>query len=98
MDDALVAKMKAKSVFVTPNLSTSEAGTYTARPAWLDDPVLAETASDDAIRKVAGVYLARSGITNAAAPRRAAESYARQQRSLARLNAAGVSIALGDDT
>src|SRR5262245_30984727 len=41
MDDALVARMKATRMFVTPNLSTSEAGTYTEKPAWLDDPVLA---------------------------------------------------------
>src|SRR5204862_3843558 len=41
MDAALVARMKAKKMFVTPNLSTSEAGTYTNKPAWLDDPPLA---------------------------------------------------------
>jgi imidazolonepropionase-like amidohydrolase len=95
MDDRLVKMMARKRVFVTPNLGTSEAGTYTGRPAWLDDAALAETASADAIAKVAGVYAARV----AAGPRTAAvESYTRQQRSLARLNAAGVPIALGDDT
>jgi imidazolonepropionase-like amidohydrolase len=45
MDDALVARMKARRMFVTPNLSTSEAGTYTGTPAWLDDRLLAECAS-----------------------------------------------------
>jgi imidazolonepropionase-like amidohydrolase len=95
MDDALVTKMKAKQVFVTPNLSTSEAGTYTGKPAWLDEPALAETAGSDLLAKVAGVYAARAG----GQPRTAASSsYSRQQRSLARLNAAGVTIALGDDT
>jgi imidazolonepropionase-like amidohydrolase len=95
MDAALVARMKAKHVFVTPNLSTSEAGTYTNTPAWLDDPVLADSASPVMIKKTADVYAARAG----GAPRTAATaSYQKQMRSLARLNAAGVTIALGDDT
>jgi imidazolonepropionase-like amidohydrolase len=95
MDDALVARMKAKRMFVTPNLSTSEAGTYANKPAWLDDPLLAESASSAMITKVADVYAARAG----GQPRTAAvASYQKQQRSLARLNAAGVTIALGDDT
>jgi imidazolonepropionase-like amidohydrolase len=95
MDDALVARMKARRMFVTPNLSTSEAGTYTNKPAWLDDPLLAESASPAMIRKVADVYAARAG----GQPRTAAViSYQKQQRSVARLNAAGVTIALGDDT
>jgi imidazolonepropionase-like amidohydrolase len=95
MDDALVKRMKAKHVFVTPNLSTSEAGTYTNTPAWLDDPLLAESATPAMIGKVADVYRARAG----GAPRTAATtSYQKQQRSMARLAAAGVTIALGDDT
>jgi imidazolonepropionase-like amidohydrolase len=95
MDDALVARMKAKRMFVTPNLSTSEAGTYTGKPAWLDDPFLAETASPATIKKAADVSAARAG----GPPRTAATaSYVGQQHSLARLNAAGVTIALGDDT
>jgi len=97
MDDTLVRRMKEKNVFVTPNLSTSEAGTYTDKPAWIDDPALAESATSDMIRMVADTYAARRGA--GAVPRQAAvTSYTRQQRSLARLNAAGVSIALGDDT
>jgi imidazolonepropionase-like amidohydrolase len=87
--------MKEKHVFITPNLATSEAGTYTMKPAWLDDPVLAETATPAMLEKVARVYAARA---TAAAPRTAQLSYAKQQRSVARLSAAGVSIALGDDT
>src|SRR5207253_1688503 len=52
-------------------------------------------ASPATIKKVADVYAARAG----GAPRTAAvTSYQKQQRSLARLNAAGVTIALGDDT
>jgi imidazolonepropionase-like amidohydrolase len=95
MDDALVARMKAKRMFVTPNLSTSEAGTYTDKPLWLDDPLLAESATPAMIKKVADVYAARAGGQARTA---ATASYQKQQRSVARLNAAGVTIALGDDT
>jgi len=95
MDAALVERMKAKHVFVTPNLSTSEAGTYTNMPAWLDDPLLAESATPAMIGKTADVYAARAG----GPPRTTAiASYQKQQRSVARLAAAGVTIALGDDT
>ena len=95
MDDALAAAMKAKHVFITPNLSTSEAGTYANKPSWLDDPFLAESATPAMIGKVADVYTARAG----GQPRTAATtSYEKQLRSIAKLNAAGVTIALGDDT
>jgi imidazolonepropionase-like amidohydrolase len=98
MDDALVAKMKARQMFVTPNLSTSEAGTYTGKPAWLDDPLLAESASPEMIRKTADDFASRTARTGGAPRTAATASYQKQQRSLARLNAAGVTIALGDDT
>jgi imidazolonepropionase-like amidohydrolase len=95
MDDALVKTMKAKHVFVTPNLSTSEAGTYANKPSWLDDAFLAESATPAMLKKVADIYAARAG----GQPRTAAmASYLKQQHSVARLNAAGVTIALGDDT
>ncbi|MET0212139.1 MAG: amidohydrolase family protein [Vicinamibacterales bacterium] len=101
MDDALVRMMKEKRVFVTPNLGTSEAGMYVGNPAWLDDPRLAETATPAMIRKVAEVYDARAASRrtfDTAVSTPAVASYFRQQRSLAKLNAAGVPIALGDDS
>ncbi len=99
MDGALVKMMKDRHVFVTPNLSTSEGGTYTRKPAWLDDSLLAETATPEMIKKATDVYAAREARgAGGAAPPAAVSSYAKQQRSLAKLNAAGVSIALGDDT
>ena len=95
MDDALVQAMKAQHMFVTPNLSTSEAGTYTRKPAWLDDPFLAESATPAMVQKVADAYAARAAGQPRTGP---TASYVKQQHSLARLNAAGVPIALGDDT
>jgi imidazolonepropionase-like amidohydrolase len=98
MDDALVKRMKDTGVFVTPNLATSEAGTYSGAPQWLRDPSLAETATPEMIKKVTDTYAARAATSSNGAPRPAVVSYQKQQRSLARLNAAGVTIALGDDT
>ena len=76
----------------TPNLSTSEAGTYSNAPAWLGDPFLAETAAAATIKKVSDVYTARAGAGSRTA---AVSSFEKQLRSLARLNAAGVTIAPG---
>ncbi len=101
MDDALVQMMKEKRVFVTPNLGTGEAATFAGKPAWLDDPRLAETAAPEAIKKAADLYASRGaarGSSSAPTARPGATWYARQQRSLAKLNAAGVPIALGDDS
>ena len=60
----------------------------------LDDPMLAETITPDVIKRLGDTFANR----NPAALARSRESNAAQQRSLAKLNAAGVTIALGDDT
>src|SRR6266516_786480 len=94
MDDPLIGLMKERRVFVTPNLSISERATYAERPAWLDDPFLAESVTRDVIKRLSDTFLNR----NIAALARSRDSYAKQQRSLKKLNAAGVTIALGDDS
>jgi imidazolonepropionase-like amidohydrolase len=86
--------MAKKRVFVTLNLGQARRAPTPGQPAWLDDPCF-ESAPSDSIERSAGVYASRA----AAGPRVAAsESYTKQKRSLAKLNAAGVPIALGDDT
>jgi len=95
MDAPLVQRMKDQHVFVTPNLGGSEAATYTATPGWLADPRLAETTSVDERTKVARVFESRA---SRGTPTNALSSFTKQQRSLERLNAAGVPIALGDDS
>ena len=84
-------------MFVTPNLGTSEAATYTAEARLAGRSAARRDAPRPAmIKKIADVYAARA--------RRAARRGRRQSRtpgssaSVARLNAAGVTIALGDDT
>jgi imidazolonepropionase-like amidohydrolase len=94
MDDRLIALMKERRVFVTPNLSLSERATYAEKPPWLDDPFLAATVSRDVIRRLSDTFVNRQP----AALTRARDSYEKQQRSLAKLISAGVTIALGDDS
>jgi imidazolonepropionase-like amidohydrolase len=94
MDDALVARMKQKNVFVTPNLAIAGRNIASQQPPWFDDPILAEVYSADVIRRV------RDGAANRSpnAGGNARNSYDMQLSSLARLNKAGVTIALGDDS
>ncbi len=99
MDDALVARMRQKHVYITPNLSINGRGIATQQPPWFDDPILAQVFSP------AAIALARpSQNQNANAGRgrgnaaNQPSSYEMQIRSLTKLNRAGVTIALGDDS
>jgi imidazolonepropionase-like amidohydrolase len=103
MDDALVTRMKEKNVYITPNLAIDGRGAALQNPPWYDDPILAEVYSPARIatarprptpNAVAGSGNAASAAPNANQP----TSYEMQIRSLTKLNKAGVTIALGDDT
>jgi imidazolonepropionase-like amidohydrolase len=99
MDDALVAKMKQRNVYITPNLSIGGRGAASQQPPWYDDPLLAEVFSPAAIARVrpnanAGGRGGRGNAPNPGQP----SSYEMQIRSLTKLNRSGVTIALGDDT
>jgi imidazolonepropionase-like amidohydrolase len=94
MDDALVARMKAKNVYITPNLAIGGRGAALQNPPFYDDPLLAEVFSPAAIAPVRPNPNPQRGNPAPAA----ATSYDFQCRSLAKLSKAGVTIALGDDT
>ena len=94
MDPALVAEMARRGVFVMPNLGVSERGRHTSAPAWLAEPLLAETVSPEVRDRAAGAFARRA--PGAAA--RAGASYAAMERSLGRLAAAGVPLVLGSDS
>ena len=100
MDDGLVARMKQKNVYITPNLSINGRGIAT-QPPWFDDPILAEVFTPAAI---ALARLAQNQNTTAGRGRGSAtnpnqpSSYEMQIRSLTKLAKAGVTIALGDDS
>lgn len=51
-DDALVARMKEKNVYITPNLGIGGRGAALQNPPWYDDPLLAEVYSPAAIALV----------------------------------------------
>ena len=92
MDDALAARMKAKNVFATPNLNGAGRGVLT--PRWFDDPLLAETVAPTVLNRVRAANAGRGDGPSETARR----SWDVQAESLARLNRAGVTIALGDDS
>jgi imidazolonepropionase-like amidohydrolase len=96
MSDALIASMLAHNVYAMPNIGAPERGIHTAPPAWFDEPYLAgllrDTEPAEVIARVRNSFAGRDPAT--AARNRA--NYAILQRSLARLNAAGV--ILGCDT
>jgi imidazolonepropionase-like amidohydrolase len=92
-DDELVALVKSRNIFVMPNLAISENGAHASPPAWLADPLLRETSPADVIARVGESF----GRRTPDAVARAQRTYATMQRTLARLNAAGVTIVLGTD-
>jgi imidazolonepropionase-like amidohydrolase len=98
MDDALVARMKEKNVYITPNLAIGGRNAAAEQPPWYDDPLLAEVYSPAAIARVRPNPNAQGRGRGNAPPPGQPTSYEMQVRSLTKLNKAGVTIALGDDT
>jgi imidazolonepropionase-like amidohydrolase len=99
MDEALVASIVRRNVYVMPNLSGAERGTYSEPPHWLKegDPLmrlLQETVAPEVIQRMKDSY----AKVDAGAVERSRERYAILQRSLAKLGAAGARIILGSDT
>src|SRR5580704_8350104 len=98
MSDALIASMLAHNVYAMPNIGAPERGIHTAPPVWFDEPYLAGLLRDtEPAEVIARVRNSFAGRDPAAAARNRA-NYAILERSLARLNAAGVRIILGSDT
>jgi imidazolonepropionase-like amidohydrolase len=98
MDDALVAAIVRRNVYVMPNLSP-ERNTYAELPRWLKDgdPLLAllrQSTPAAVIDRMTKSYENR----DLAAVERTRTQYAILQRSLAKLARAGAKIVLGSDT
>jgi imidazolonepropionase-like amidohydrolase len=98
MSDALIASMLAHEVYAMPNIGAPERGIHTAPPAWFEEPYLAgllrDTVAAEVIARIRNSFTGRDAATAA----RNKANYAILQRSLAKLNAAGVRIILGSDT
>lgn len=93
VDEELVGLMKQHGIAQMPNIAISENGIYAAPPAWLDAPLLRDVEPAAVIDRVRSSYARRSPEAVA----RAKATYAMMERSLARLEAAGVPIVLGTD-
>ncbi len=99
MDDALVAAIVKRNVYVMANISGSERGTYAQLPPWLSegDPMLAllrESVPPAVIQRMQGFFAPREP----AQVERSRAAYGILQRSVAKLNAAGAKLILGADT
>lgn len=98
MSDDLIASMLAHNVYSMPNIGTPERGTHNSVPAWFEEPNLAgllrDTQPPEVIDRVRTSFSSRDPATVA----RNRQNYAILQKSLAKLNAAGVRIILGADT
>ena len=98
MDDALVAAIVRRNVYVMPNLGVPERATHDAAPGPWADPnllrLLNDTIAPSVVERMRRAFETREPAVAA----RARERYAILQRSLAKLNAAGARIVLGSDT
>jgi imidazolonepropionase-like amidohydrolase len=98
MDDALIAAIVKRNVYVMPNLGGAERSIYTAPPPWMDEPyllgLLQDTVSPGVIRRMRGSFAGREAVV----VERARPIFTNMQRSLAKLNVAGARIILGSDT
>jgi imidazolonepropionase-like amidohydrolase len=98
MDDALVAAIVRRNVYVMPNLSP-ERNTHAELPHWLKDgdplmTLLQQSSPAAVIERMTKSYENRDPV----AVERTRSQYAILQRSLARLAQAGAKIILGSDT
>jgi imidazolonepropionase-like amidohydrolase len=98
MDDALVASVVRRNVYVMPNLSP-EWSTYADLPHWLQDgdplmKLLQESTSPPVIARMKKTF----GNREPAAVERTRAQYAILERSLAKLARANAKITLGCDT
>jgi imidazolonepropionase-like amidohydrolase len=94
-DDELFALLKARpNVFFEQTLWGERRSIYTARPAWLDEPILRETFSPREVELLSEEFTPNDSPQAA----RARAMGQTNLRNTARLNAAGVTLAVGTDT
>jgi len=98
MSDALITTMISKGIYVMPNIGTPELVTHSSTPTWFDEPYLAgllrDTQPAEVIARVRNAFSSR----DAATAERGQKNYAIQQKSVAKLSAAGARVILGCDT
>jgi imidazolonepropionase-like amidohydrolase len=96
VDDELFALLKARpNVFFEQTMWGERRSIYASRPAWLDEPILRETFSPREVEVLADEFTPNAESPQAARGRAMGQT---NLRNTARLNAAGVTLALGTDT
>jgi len=94
VDDELLTLLKARpNVFFALTLFAPRLGTYSARPRWLAESARIGAVSPEEVARLADFVAGRKPEQIEAAR----EEWARLARNVAKLNAAGVRIALGTD-
>ena len=94
VDDELLELLRQRRhVFFEETLWGERQAIYERKPAWLDDPILRDTMSDEEITRLADSFSATASPTPLQR-----ESARRMLRNVAALNAAGVTLGLGTDT
>ncbi|HEY6256222.1 MAG TPA: amidohydrolase family protein [Xanthobacteraceae bacterium] len=97
IDDELLVLLKTRpNVFFQQTLWGERRAIYASKPAWLDEPLLRETLSSKEIELLGEEFSANPA--NPEAVQRARAMGQVNLRNTARLNAAGVTLALGTDT
>jgi imidazolonepropionase-like amidohydrolase len=98
MDDALIAAIVRRGVYVMPNLSGTERGTHAVLPPWFEEPGLAALLRESTPAPVIARMRASFSSREPSAAAAARERYAILERSLGKLGAAGARIILGSNT
>lgn len=93
MDDELIAMMKARNVFAAANIGGSHRASLSQTPS-ATVGLLSESVPASVVEQFRASFVNRDPKSVAAAR----ATYDRMERSLAKLNAAGVTIVLGGDT
>jgi len=92
-DDETIALMKQRNIAVMPNMGIAATRAEPTTPAWLDDPLLRETADPAVIERVRESFAKRSPE----AMQTAQKTYRIMEHNLARLNREGIRIVFGGD-
>jgi imidazolonepropionase-like amidohydrolase len=96
IDDELLGLLKARpNVFFEQTLWGERRAIYASRPGWVDEPLLRETFSSKEIELLGEEF---SGNFESPAAQRARAMGLTNLRNTARLNAAGVTLAVGTDS
>jgi imidazolonepropionase-like amidohydrolase len=94
VDEELLGLLKARpNVFFTLTLFAPRLATYATKPAWLEESLRTGSASREEVARLGELVTSRTPEALAAAR----EEWDRLARNVARLNAAGVRLALGTD-